>query len=236
LPKQTCERLFALDVYQRTRPQVPSPADPSVIELSETLRALPYHEENARRPTFRNPDGVAFKIQNLRSVDTGKGLGNVSNTDRMIWQEFGARPAEVGRLAALIRQSLKSELSRETEPELDDEEFYEGRQLTRLHYIRERNAKVRAKLLSARRDAGGLACDICGCSYAHLPADLKDAAFEGHHVIPIAQAGERATRIADMALLCASCHRLLHRAIARGKAWLSVADARSLLAHHADEP
>ena len=57
--------------------------------------------EAARKPTFRNPDGAAFKVQNLRSGETGKGLGNVSRMDREIWDEFGANPVEVSRLASL---------------------------------------------------------------------------------------------------------------------------------------
>jgi len=41
------------------------------------VRSLPYHQADARKDTFRNPAGAAFKVQNLRSIETGKGLSNV---------------------------------------------------------------------------------------------------------------------------------------------------------------
>lgn len=97
------ETILALEAYFALAGKNPSAKDPLIIALSQTLRALPYHGEAARKSTFRNPDGVAFKVQNLRSRETGKGLGNVSRMDRDIWEEFGANPGEVTRLATLIR-------------------------------------------------------------------------------------------------------------------------------------
>ncbi|MBB5060889.1 hypothetical protein HDF16_005625 [Granulicella aggregans] len=58
------ETILALALYLETGEAVPSKKDPRVQRLSSTLRALPYHAEAARRETFRNPDGVAFKLQN----------------------------------------------------------------------------------------------------------------------------------------------------------------------------
>ena len=83
------ETILALALYLETGEAVPSKKDPRVQRLSSTLRALPYHAEAARRETFRNPDGVAFKLQKLRSVATGKGLGNTSTMDREIWRSLG---------------------------------------------------------------------------------------------------------------------------------------------------
>ncbi len=53
--------------------------------------------------SFRNADGVAFKLQNIRQVATGKGLGNVSRTDRAVWKELGNDPKRVKELGELIR-------------------------------------------------------------------------------------------------------------------------------------
>ncbi|CAN7661058.1 HNH endonuclease [Devosia sp. LjRoot16] len=53
-------------------------------------------------------------------------------------------------------------------------------------------------------------------NHDHLPASIID--FEAHHVTSVADAGERKTKVTDLALLCATCHRLLH-IIARGRAW-----------------
>jgi 5-methylcytosine-specific restriction protein A len=174
------ETILALALYFETDGRV-GPTDERVVELSALLRKLPYHVVAARQPTFRNPAGVAFKIQNLRQVATGKGLGNVSQMDRDVWLELGAQSGLVSSLAALIRSEI--DVSMQDEPEAEPEEFFEGRLLTRLHTYRERHPKVRAKLIESKRSEG-LSCEICDAKHDHLPPDLQDAAFEAHHVVP----------------------------------------------------
>lgn len=56
------ETILALEVYFATRDRSPGAKDAQIIALSKTLRSLPYHVEAARKPTFRNPDGAAFKV------------------------------------------------------------------------------------------------------------------------------------------------------------------------------
>lgn len=218
------ETILALALYFETDGRV-GPADERVVELSTLLRRLPYHAVAARQPTFRNPAGVAFKIQNLRQVATGKGLGNVSQMDRDVWLELGEQPGLASSLAALIRLEIDAPV--QDDPEAEPEEFFEGRLLTRRHTYRERHPKLRAKLIESKRNAG-LSCEVCDATYIHLPPDLREAAFEAHHVVPVSEAGERAVKVKDMALLCATCHRLLHRLITVRRSWVSVAEMRSL--------
>ncbi len=224
------ETILALEAYFALGGKNPSAKDPLIIALSKTLRSLPYHGEAARMPTFRNPDGAAFKVQNLRSRETGKGLGNVSRMDREIWEEFGKDPAEVSRLAALIRAGIESEDSASAleSAQSEDVEFYEGRLLTQKHMRRERHPGLRRALLQ-KRQAAGLSCDLCSATHSDLPEEIKASAFEAHHVVPIAAVGAGATKLSDLALLCATCHRLLHRLIALKKTWVGVAEARMLL-------
>lgn len=224
------ETILALEAFFALNGRNPSSKDPIIIALSDTLRALPYHGEAARKPTFRNPDGAAFKVQNLRSRQTGKGLGNVSRMDREIWDEFGDKPTEVARLATLIRVGIASEVANPAplSAEAEEVEFYEGRLLTQKHMRRERSPAVRKALLR-QREGAGLQCDICSATHSKLPSELRPAAFEAHHVLPIATAGEGVTKLADMALLCAVCHRLLHRLIAHHQRWISIQEARNFL-------
>ncbi|WP_279635939.1 HNH endonuclease [Kitasatospora cheerisanensis] len=35
--------------------------------------------------------------------------------------------------------------------------------------------------------------------------------MECHHVVPLHVAGEGRTGLADLALICANCHRMIHR-------------------------
>lgn len=220
------ETLLALDLYLQNDGIVPSTKSDAVKELSTLLRAFPYHDEAAKQPTFRNPDGVGFKLMNIRQVATGKGLGNVSNMDRQVWAEFGQRPDEVRRIADAIKVGI-SVVGSEQLPDVE-QELPEGRLLTALHARRERNPKVRMMLLNDRR-AAGFRCDICNLARPDLEMSLQEAMFEAHHLVPLAEAGERKTKLADMALLCACCHRLIHRAMVSNGRWVGLDEARSLI-------
>src|SRR5947208_3667020 len=98
---------FGLNPLSLTPERIPGPSDPRVKALSDLLRTFPHHSVAARKESFRNPDGVAFKLQNLRQVATGRGLGNVSRTDRATWSEFGSDPRRTQELAALIRLGIE---------------------------------------------------------------------------------------------------------------------------------
>lgn len=226
------EVILALDLYLKCAGQIPGPTDPRVIQLSEQLRGLPVHAEAKKQSSFRNPAGVAFKIQNLRQVATGKGLKNCSAVDREVWQAFGNRPPhEVSHLAAQILASTTLDGITEADvAQVDaDEEFVEGRVLTALHRVRERNSKLRKKVLAARMKSGQLSCDACGDGPKTTVQDLMASGFEAHHTIPLADSGPTSTKISDLALLCATCHRLIHRAMHVQRRWVSVPKFRQLL-------
>jgi 5-methylcytosine-specific restriction protein A len=220
------ETILALDLYLQLGGVVPSPRSEAISQLSARLRSLPYHAEAAKQPTFRNPDGVGFKLMNIRQVATGKGLGNVSNMDRQVWAEFGQRPDEVRRIAAAIQSGIAI-VGSEQLPEVE-QELPEGRLLTALHLRRERHPKVRKMLIDARGH-GGLRCEICDLSRPDLEISMQEAIFEAHHLVPLADAGERKTKLADLALLCACCHRLLHRAMVSEAKWMGLEEARAII-------
>lgn len=133
-------------------------------------------------------------------------------------------------LAAKIRTAAETLDGLNPDSDNDSsEEFFEGRLLTAMHKRRERNPGIRLALLQDRRTKGLLRCDICSCVASVLDAVFEDAIFEAHYVIPISEVGESKTRVSDMALLCANCHRLLHRAIAREKRWLPISEAKTML-------
>lgn len=220
------ETLLALALYLALDGKVPSPRAPEVRALSDLLRSLPYHAEAAKQTTFRNPDGVGFKLMNIRQVATGKGLGNVSNMDRQVWAEFGQRPDEVRRIADAIKAGI-TVVGSEQLPDVEHE-LPEGRLLTALHVRRERNPKVRKMLLNDRR-AAGLRCEICNLDRLDLDESLQEAMFEAHHLVPLAEAGERKTKLPDLALLCACCHRLIHQAMVSKARWVGLAEVQAII-------
>lgn len=221
------ETILALDLLIACDGQVPSDTDPRVIALSDLLRSLPIHPPEKKKPSFRNPDGVAFKLGNLRAVATGKGLQNVSMMDRVIWKEFKDHPDRAQEIANLIR---KDGFALKRFPTIDSPEvvFYEGRIATALHLKRERSGLIRSGLILNRRKAGALQCEGCDTNGSDIP-DLEEAIFEAHHLMPLSETGPTNTRLSDMALLCSNCHRLIHRAMANRKGWMGMPEFRALL-------
>jgi 5-methylcytosine-specific restriction protein A len=221
------EVILALELYQNCNGQIPGPTDDRVRKLSVELRSFPHHAQAARQPSFRNPDGVAFKLQNLRAVDSGAGLKNTSRIDREVWSEFGLNPQLTTELANVIRHSLEAI---DLLPQFDDEEeFSEGKAATKVHLRRERSAKLRKELIASRLKVGVLACDLCQADGSNVDLSIRDSMFECHHVVPLNVSGETKTKVKDTALLCASCHRLLHRTMVINKRWLSIEEAKKHL-------
>lgn len=224
------ETILALDLYFEVRPNVPSSADPKVIALSSLLKTLPIHPVETRKGSFRNPASVAFKLQNLRSAETGSGLSNKSQMDTSIWNEFGSKANEVKILAESIRKaSLTLGSTYETQDPEDSIEFNEGKILFRLHRYRERSENLRKLAFTlARNSKHGLTC--AGCSKSANPAldpQIGEAIFEVHHICKLADIGETKTRANDVAVLCANCHRLIHRINQKMNKWHSIAEFKA---------
>lgn len=222
------EVLLALDLYFQLDGKIPGPEDLLVIELSRILRSIPIHKDARKNERFRNPAGVAFKLQNLRQVATGRGLGNVSATDKAVWDDYGKKQHIVHALAVQIREQgdIAELITEDVAAIAPDEEFVEGRVLTALHKVRERSPKLRRQLLTKRREVGALSCDACGDGPKISDSALAEAGFEGHHVVPLANGAARRTKVGEMALLCATCHRLIHRAMSVRRTWMSVEELR----------
>jgi 5-methylcytosine-specific restriction protein A len=224
------ETILALNLYFQLDGKIPGSSSQAVQELSLLLNQLPIHALELRNKKFRNPDGVAFKLQNIRSVATGVGLSNTSRTDKEIWNLYGENRGEVAKIAETIRKSIGQFGERsELDAEIDDEEsFPEGKILTAMHYRRERAPGVRKRVMSARGKSGTLICDIC-----HTPNDYgnlvgQDSIFECHHIIPISETGERKTRNSDLSLLCANCHRAIHAYMRITQMWITPNDFKDL--------
>ncbi len=115
-----------------------------------------------------------------------------------------------------------------------DEAFAEGRVVIEAHIRRERDSRVRDRLLADRRSKAVVACEMCDRQSAGTDPVISEAIFEAHHVVPLAVGSDRQTKLTDMALLCACCHRLIHRAIAINGAWLSIEQAKMLISKNTE--
>ena len=59
---------------------------------------------------------------------------------------------------------------------------------------------------------GALACEVCSFDFKVAYGDLGAGYIEVHHAKPVHTlvAGSK-TKMADLAVLCANCHRMAHR-------------------------
>jgi hypothetical protein len=115
-------------------------------------------------------------------------------------------------------------------------EAEEGEILYSRHRRRERNRRlVRLKKAEVLRSTGKLACEACTFDFAAFYGEELGAGLaECHHRAPIGELkGKTRTRLEHLAIVCANCHRVLHRRQARG---FTVEDLRRHLARRGTEP
>ncbi|MFH1732753.1 MAG: HNH endonuclease [Planctomycetota bacterium] len=146
-----------------------------------------------------------------------------------MWEAFADDPPRLRELADLIRATCEAKLAHELAEVSDDadEEAEEGKLLMRLHKTRERNRKlVRKKKQLALEKYGRLACEVCGFDFALVYGGHGEAFIECHHCTPLGKLKVKGvTRLQDLALVCANCHRMLHR----GKRLLAVKDLQTIV-------
>jgi 5-methylcytosine-specific restriction protein A len=201
------------------------------IELSAILQQLPLHPPESRSADFRTPNSVqrkTFDIATQHPDYRGKQTKG-GKLDKEILKAFLERPDEMTEEAAAIRAGIASGEFTELPPaaDVDEEEAAaEGRVLVLRHLRRERDPRLRAKkireVLSKR---GRLECEVCVFDFELVYGERGAGFAEIHHVTPLHVSGETETHLADLAVLCANCHRMIHR----GRDWLTPPELRGLV-------
>ncbi len=98
----------------------------------------------------------------------------------------------------------------------DDEELLavqEGMERSRLkmHKFYERNRKVVEQKKRIAIQNGNLCCEICKFDFEKTYSIVGRNFIECHHKVPISSGGIVITTVDSLALVCANCHRMLHR-------------------------
>jgi predicted HNH restriction endonuclease len=84
----------------------------------------------------------------------------------------------------------------------------EGRRRLVLHLQRERNQSVVRK---KKQQASSLDCEVCGFSFGRAYSSAAGDYCEVHHLLPLSDVDDTTkTRMEDLAILCANCHRVVH--------------------------
>lgn len=228
------ELILALEFYRRYSGNPPSKESKEILELSDTLNRMA-HEQFKVTSDFRNPNGVYMKIMNFRKFDPDyiakglKGLPNSGKLAEVVWNDFLGEPDRLNKTANAIRSFITT--SRIPTADEDEEgeasEAREGRILSRIHTYKERDKKITArKKASILKAHGRLACECCSFDFEARYGERGAGFIEVHHTKPVIDlAPGSMTRIEDLVLLCANCHRMIHAK----KPWLSVAELKSAL-------
>jgi predicted HNH restriction endonuclease len=168
---------------------------------------------------FKEFDNEVFlsniDVEFKNSVVSGKGI---TETEVNAILEYGF--TSVGNVVRKL-----SDLERIVFTE-DDEGFPEGKLELKQHQVRERNPEV-IKLAKKRYlDLHGkLICQVCEFDFKAHYGDIGEGYIEGHHTKPISEMVEdEETKVEDIAMVCANCHRMLHRK----RPWLSVDELKQL--------
>ncbi|MBM7814871.1 HNH endonuclease [Saccharothrix algeriensis] len=226
------ELVLACDLVARNGwHELPS-ENPLVVELSEVLRSLPVHPTAVRGPKFRSPSSVRRKMADIatRHPDSVRRHTNGGRLDREVLQAFLDRPQEMHACAAQLRAGVAAgdfdDLPDADEVVDDEGAAREGRLLERRHLRRERDPRLRRKKLAeALREHGALRCEVCGFDFHRAYGARGEGYAECHHVVPLHVSGETTTKLQDLAVLCANCHRMVHR----GTRWLTPAELRGVV-------
>lgn len=112
-----------------------------------------------------------------------------------------------------------------TVPDTDiDDSASEGQLLQRQHYVRERNPKLRRKKIQNFLQSNDrVHCEVCGFDFELAYGERGREYTEVHRMVPLHHSGATRTKLSDLVLLCANCHRMIHRA----SPWLTPDELRS---------
>jgi hypothetical protein len=105
--------------------------------------------------------------------------------------------------------------------------FSEGLPIIRSHKVHERKPQAgidkKKKVLD---NTGKLACEVCGFDFHATYGELGRIVAECHHLVPLSELTEsKLTRLEDLAIVCANCHRMLHR----GSPWKTVEELKKII-------
>lgn len=231
------ELILVLDLQARG---VGGPLGPDAVEvqeLTETLSKLrtvlqvpepdPAHDGQAVRAKLGEFRRVQDRAERVDLTEAGR-----SSPEDIVWMEFGSDPGKLADVAAAIRALLAStDAARGAWPLEAEEQFGpEGRLLSGLHRYRERDpALAQRKKEQILSETGRLSCEACGLDSTRMYG-RPGVGIEAHHLEPLhTLAAPKVSQLSDLALLCATCHRVLHAQ----RPWLTVPRLRELIQRQA---
>ncbi len=91
--------------------------------------------------------------------------------------------------------------------------YAEGKEIRQTRTLRQRNPRLTDEAKSRYlHEHGELRCEICGTSFEEVYGAIGEGYIEAHHPEPLSEMdGEQFVDVDGIVLLCANCHRMVHR-------------------------
>ena len=201
------------------------------VQLGDRLKAIARdwtENDHIRGPHPELADAIdTHRIQIQQGVNSNEVRKSADRLIQLKSTLFGKTNASSA--TTLIEATTK------TEVEAEEIVGKEGRLLVRLHVYRERDRAFARKVRRHYRSlAGGqLVCHACGSVPVQVYGPSGESCMEAHHKVPIEQLQpDSVTLVGDMAMLCASCHRVVHSK----KPCLTVESVNELVASRRQQP
>ena len=211
-----CGRSVVQSPYREVEQEPPSPGPWAGMSPYYRIDLTDYEPFSAALPLSTIRGGYSEEIrQELKDAKPKYYPFNThGNSLRTVQGIYLARAT-----AGLIRILHRALQLQEVVPEAADagidphDEYIEARRLTSERYFFARHPTL---IKRAKERAGGI-CEVCGFNFSTKYGDLGAGYCEVHHLIPLSERSELEwtqnlrTRIEDVAVLCANCHRMVHR-------------------------
>lgn len=228
------ELLLAAELVIDNGGQPLDDSDPRVLVLSGLLNASGVHQGFSGYVKFRSAGSVALKTANIAQHHP-KFRGRATNgakLDKVALDKFLDNPTAT-RFEASVVRAMMSTGNLSVEIAGADVEFEgsaaEGRILRIWQLKRERNPELRQKKINSVTRAGrAVECEVCHFNFGVVYGQRGAGYIEVHHKQPLHVSGETVTVLEDLALLCANCHRIIHRS-----GWITV-EALQMLVRQAN--
>ncbi|WP_370545166.1 HNH endonuclease [Herbiconiux sp. VKM Ac-1786] len=219
------ELVVLTDVLERRGWREIRSTSEDALELSGLLGRGLLHPTVALPDNFRSVNSIQLKSANIRTTRPSY-LGRKTNNnvlDKRVGDAFDRDLIRMRSEAAVIRVFLEAGDYVEQDPLDVDRAADEGKVLRTLSVRRERDPKLRQRKIDAA-PGGVISCEVCGFSFSARYGNRGKGYIEVHHTVPLHVSGPRRNSLDDLALLCANCHRMIHRG-----GWITVDELRVLV-------
>lgn len=170
-----------------------------LIAKTDVINAIPVSSTLWDKVNFQGiSQGNACEIANISNID------NYDILLQDIWNKFTPYFRTDFKTSPTFTEILETEIDN-TDNSIS---VAEGKLRLVTHYARERDRNIiRAKKQQAIQRQT-LECEICEFSFINK---FGVEFIECHHKTPISQSGVTETTLDDLGLVCANCHRMLHK-------------------------